>query len=70
MAGTGFEPPQESSGKTSFPTTGGAECGALDAQSAIIPPGLQLVIDAWATLPETTKIGILAMVRAAGELTE
>jgi hypothetical protein len=28
---------------------------------------LQLVIEAWQTLPEATKVGILAMVRATME---
>ncbi len=39
---------------------------AVEPAEGPIDPDLQLVIDAWQTLPETTKVGILAMVRAAG----
>ena len=46
-------------------TTGGAQSGALPADSVEFPPDLQLVIEAWETLPEATRAGILAMVRAA-----
>jgi len=44
----------------------GAQSGALPADSVEFSPNLQLVIEAWQTLPEATKVGILAMVRAAG----
>ena len=43
---------------------------AVSAQTTPLDPDLQLVIEAWETLPEATKIGILAMVRAAREATE
>ena len=43
---------------------------AVSAETVPLDPDLQLVIDAWPTLPEATKIGILAMVRAAGESSE
>ena len=37
---------------------------------ALAEDDLQMVIDAWAGLSEATKVGILAMVRAAGENNE
>ena len=43
----------------------GAECGALGAQGAQGDAGLAAVVDAWPTLPEAIKAGILAIVRAA-----
>ena len=45
---------------------GGAESGAVGAAEARIDADLALVIDAWPTLPEAIKAGILAMVQAAG----
>jgi len=42
---------------------GGAQSGALGTHLGDIPPELQLVIEAWGTLPEATKVGILAMVQ-------
>jgi len=44
---------------------GGAECGALGAQTGQIDPDLQAIIERWPTLPEPIKAGILAMIRAA-----
>jgi hypothetical protein len=49
---------------------GGAESGALGAENRPEDPDLGAVVDAWATLPETIKAGILAMVRAAGDGSE
>lgn len=43
---------------------------AASAEIAPLDPDFQLVIDAWATLPEATKVGILAMVRASRENAE
>ena len=43
---------------------GGAKSGALGAESSDLPPELQEVLSAWESLPEITKVGILAMVRA------
>ena len=48
----------------------GAQSDALPADSVEFPPDWLLVIEAWQTLPEATKVGILAMVRAAGETAE
>ncbi|MFH1998074.1 MAG: hypothetical protein ABIK28_00270 [Planctomycetota bacterium] len=45
---------------------GGAECGAVDAQSDPIDADLLAIIDAWPVLPEAVKANIVAMVKAAG----
>ncbi len=66
MAGTGFEPPAENAGNTAILDTSGAECGALGAHSISIDADLQAIIEAWPKLNESTKAGIVAMVRAAG----
>jgi hypothetical protein len=60
------EHPQESSGNSSDSDQGGAESGALGAREAPIDPRLAAVVEAWPTLPEAIKVGILAMVQAAG----
>lgn len=45
---------------------GGAKSGALDESKPIInDPALTAVIDAWPTLPNVIRAGILAMIRAA-----
>jgi hypothetical protein len=62
VAAIGFEHPLDSFGKSTLSAQGGAESGAL----ATIDPDLVFVLDAWPTLPEPIKAGILAMVRAAG----
>ena len=41
---------------------GDAKCGAV----ATIEPDLALIVEAWATLPDALKAGIVAMVKAAG----
>ena len=43
---------------------------AVEPAKGQIDPNLQLVLEAWDSLPEPTKIGILAMVRAADGATE
>ena len=65
--GEGLKHMPESPGKADVSATGGAASGALGTPSGDIPPALLLVVGAWQTLPETTKVGILAMVRASGE---
>src|SRR5262245_36308752 len=45
---------------------GGAKSGALAPESTSIDPPLATIIDAWPTLPDAIRAGILAMVRAAG----
>jgi hypothetical protein len=45
---------------------GGANSGALANESTAIDHALAAIIDAWPTLPEAIRAGILAMIRAAG----
>lgn len=49
--------------------TGGAKSGAMDPEKPATDPGLTALIDAWPTLPEAIRAGILAMVRATGGYT-
>jgi hypothetical protein len=43
-----------------------AAAGAADgAETALLDPDLQLVVEAWENLPEATRAGILAMIQAA-----
>lgn len=56
----------DSPGNTHVPQPGGAESGALGAREAPSDPELAAVVDAWPTLAEPIRAGILAMVRAAG----
>jgi hypothetical protein len=62
---TGVEVPPQAYGETAFSGIGGTETGTLAAQLALADVDLRMVIDTWAGLSEATKIGILAMVRAA-----
>ena len=59
----GIEPQTNSPENPACPAPGGAESGALTPN---ISPALAALIDAWPTLPEAIRAGILAMVRAAG----
>jgi len=62
-----------STGKNANSQTGGAESGAVGAQNAdsavdgavAADPDLGRLIEAWPTLPEAIRRGILAMVEAA-----
>ncbi len=63
----GVEQVPKSSGKSDVPSEGGAKCGALSGDSGELPADLLLVIDAWETLPEAIKAGILAMVRVQAD---
>jgi hypothetical protein len=58
----GIELSHESTGKTANSETGGAESGALGAQETLNDPDLAAVVDAWPTLPQPIKAGILAMI--------
>ncbi|MFO0877420.1 MAG: hypothetical protein U0840_08600 [Gemmataceae bacterium] len=63
----GVELPQDSKLFTSHEATSGAESGAPATHSQDIDPALAAVIEAWPTLPEAIRTGILAMVRASGK---
>ncbi|MCH7685408.1 MAG: hypothetical protein IH899_01785 [Planctomycetes bacterium] len=66
MTPTGLERTDDSTGNNVIQGQGGAESGAVGAQSALMDPDLRAVIEAWPELPDAVKAGILAMVRAAG----
>ncbi len=69
VAGTGIELPPENAEKTPVGAESGAQSGAVGAREAVlavpVDPNLAAVVDAWPTLPEAIKVGILAMIRAA-----
>ena len=62
----GIRTARKSLGKTARSKDSGAKSGALATQIGPIDPGLALLIEAWPTLLEPIRAGILAMVRAAG----
>ena len=64
MGAEGFEPPPKTSGRTHNSQTGGAESGALGARADLPDPTLAGIINAWPTLPEAVKAGIVATVQA------
>ncbi len=66
MEAAGIEHGPKSSGNQGVGNESGAECGALGAREALNAPGLAEVVEAWPTLPEAIKAGILAMIRAVG----
>jgi hypothetical protein len=61
----GIEPIPHSPENSTNPAPGGAKNGALTPTNPNIDPALAALIDAWPTLPEAIRAGILAMVRAA-----
>jgi len=65
MTGLGSEHPTQNSRNIAHPESGGAESGARPALSPNITPELAGLIDAWTSLPEPVRRGILAMVAAA-----
>lgn len=65
MTRAGTEHPLQNSGKTGNSDSGGAESGAQPDLSPSIAPELADLIDAWASLSEPVRRGILAMVDAA-----
>jgi len=66
MGVTGPEHPTKTPTITRVSETGGAESGALGADAPCEDPDLAAVVTAWSELPEAVRVGILAMVRAAG----
>ena len=63
--GRGLEQPLLSPGKSPVPVQGGAESGAVGAQSTLVDADLRAIIEAWPELPDAVKAGILAMIHAA-----
>jgi hypothetical protein len=66
----GIELSQESQGFAGVDAESGAESGAVGARTPTpadppIDPDLQVLIDAWPTLPAATRQGIVAMIRFA-----
>ena len=51
--------------KTGVSENAGADAGAVETKNAHDDADLQAIVDAWPTLPEAIKAGILAMVTAA-----
>jgi hypothetical protein len=69
MGPGGFEPTPKTPRKTHISAQGGALSGARGG-ARLLPedtgdPDLQQLIDAWPTLPEAVKAGIMAMIRSA-----
>jgi hypothetical protein len=56
----------KNAGETASAVQDGADYGALSAETAELDAELQAIIDAWPSLPDDVKAGIVAMVRAAG----
>jgi len=52
--------------KTHVSDSAGADAGAVETKTAHDDGDLQAIIDAWPTLPDAIRAGILAMVKAAG----
>ena len=69
MGVAGLEPDDATIGKNKHLVdsgkSGGAESGAESAETAPSDPELAKVIDAWPTLPEAVKAGIVAMVEVS-----
>ena len=56
---------QDFPGKRQEATEGGAKSGAVSADCSPTDPDLAHILDAWPTLPQAVRAGILALVRAA-----
>ncbi len=69
VAEMGLEPPPKSSGNPGCRPEGGAESGAVGAQSAPFPPDLAAVVAVWPTLPEATRRQVIGLVKAADKAT-
>ncbi len=58
----GIEPPPQTAGHIAIAVESGTESGA---QEALNDSDLAVVVEAWPTLPEPIKAGILAMIGKA-----
>jgi len=65
VAEEGLEQAPDSPGETKILGLGGAKSGALGAQLAVYGPNLAAVDEAWDSLPEEARVGILALVKEA-----
>ncbi|MBU0641123.1 MAG: hypothetical protein KKB50_19870 [Planctomycetes bacterium] len=65
LGGTGLEQGAKTPDETAISTEGAAKSGASDGKSAAFGPDLRSTVEAWPTLPDALKTGILAMVRAS-----
>jgi hypothetical protein len=63
---TGIEHPPRFPGKTAIDKQAAQKAAHFAPETSQSNPGLKAVIDAWPTLPEPIRAGILALVRAAG----
>ena len=61
----GVEHYDRSPGNNAIQGQGGAECGALGAQSALMGPDLRAVIDAWPRLSADARHRVLSLVTGA-----
>jgi hypothetical protein len=59
----------KSSGNRPISRSAGADAGAVETKNAHADPDLQAIIDAWPSLPEAIRAGILAVAKAAGSIT-
>jgi len=62
---TGLEPPPQNTRKQAVSEAGGAKSGALSTNLIPVDSDQQRILDAWPTLPEPLRAGILAMIEAA-----
>jgi hypothetical protein len=53
--------------ETRLSASTGANAVAVETKREQFAPDLQAIIDAWPTLPDAIKVGIVAMIRAAGQ---
>jgi hypothetical protein len=63
----GIEPNANMLGKTRILGEGGAKSGAPEAKLPAIDPALAALIEAWPTLPEAVRDGVVAMVKAVSD---
>jgi hypothetical protein len=66
----GVEPaqnPQQTEEKPRIPTSGAAKASVAVSQPMTADASLQAVVEAWPSLPEAIKAGIIAMVKVAGK---